>query len=447
MANNRPGSPGLTRPRNYGDWYLLVLTCVLLGYATLGKTFAYIGFSPIFISEIVLLLGFFAFVNAKCIAASLSTFPALCLIALMGWALLRTIPYIGDYGIEALRDSVTILYAALALIVISLLLQDAGRINYFMLFYRRFAALLPPAMTVIAITAIAGEKFLPKHPSTGVPIITFKAGDLGAHLGGVCVFVLLGFYRPGRIWAALLAAAMIIASTQNRGAMLAMLVPLALAVILCGKLRSFFQVVLAVSFCVSLAYAADVTLPLNSEGNRAVGARQLVDNMLSVVGTSNGDLEGTKRWRLAWWQTIQDYTFFGDYFWTGKGFGVNLAESDGFIVGGENPMAPMLRSPHNVHLAILARAGVPGLVLWLITLAAWFATLFSKMLTARLLGERQWSDFFLFVQCYLIAILITASLDVALEGPILGFWFWSIFGVGLGSVMIYRARPMVSKSV
>ena len=25
-----------------------------------------------------------------------------------------------------------------------------------------------------------------------------------------------------------------------------------------------------------------------------------------------------------------DYTVFGDYFWTGKGFGINLADDDGF---------------------------------------------------------------------------------------------------------------------
>ena len=27
---------------------------------------------------------------------------------------------------------------------------------------------------------------------------------------------------------------------------------------------------------------------------------------------------------------IIDYTVFGDYFWTGKGFGISLADDDGF---------------------------------------------------------------------------------------------------------------------
>ena len=165
-----------------------------------------------------------------------------------------------------------------------------------------------------------------------------------------------------------------------------------------GKVRSFLPPLLAAAICIALAYAADVTLPLTSDKDRAIGARQVVDNALSVFGTSNNDrrrtqdLDDTKKWRLAWWQTIQNYTFSGDYFWTGKGFGVNLAESDGFVVGRENPAAPMLRSPHNVHLTILARTGVPGLALWITALFAWFAMLLSTMIAARLSGDRRWSN-------------------------------------------------------
>lgn len=432
------------RTSSYGDFYLLLLAIALLGYATLGKTFAYSGIPPIFVGEILLLLGIFAFINANCVAASLSTFPSVCLIALMGWAIVRTVPYIHLYGLDALRDSVTLLYGTLALIITAILLQDAGRLNRLVQYYGRFALLVPPAMTVIAVIALAGQNVLPKHPSTGLPIFALRSGDLGAHLGGISVFVLLGFCRPGRFWSLFLAAIMIVVATQNRGALLAMIVPLTLAAIVSGKIRRVLPIAIAVVFCVSLAYVADAKLPLTAaNGDRDISARQLVDNAFSIFSSSKSDLDGTKKWRLAWWQTIKDYTLFGDYFWTGKGFGVNLAESDGFVVGRENADTPVLRSPHNVHLTILARTGVPGLVLWLTTLTAWAGMLTSAMIAARMNGDRRWSDFFLFLQCYLLAILITSSFDIALEGPILGFWFWSLFGVGIGSVMIYRARPLI----
>ena len=83
------------------------------------------------------------------------------------------------------------------------------------------------------------------------------------------------------------------------------------------------------------------------------------------------NFDGTREWRLRWWGTIQDDTIHGPYFWTGNGFGLNLAISDGFLLG-EAGGGSSLRSPHTGHLTILARAGVPGIVLGMSTLAAWF---------------------------------------------------------------------------
>jgi hypothetical protein len=80
------------------------------------------------------------------------------------------------------------------------------------------------------------------------------------------------------------------------------------------------------------------------------------------------------------------------------------------------------------------------LVLWLVLLASWFGMLMKTMLTARVRGHRQWADLFLFTSCYVAAIVINASFDVVLEGPVQGIWFWCLFGFGIGSVMIYRAQ-------
>ena len=46
----------------------------------------------------------------------------------------------------------------------------------------------------------------------------------------------------------------------------------------------------------------------------------------------------------------------------------------------------------------------------------------------------------LFVTCYAMSIMINATFDVTLEGPMQGIWFWCLFGFGIGSVMIYRAQ-------
>jgi hypothetical protein len=64
----------------------------------------------------------------------------------------------------------------------------------------------------------------------------------------------------------------------------------------------------------------------------------------------------------------------------------------------------------------------------------------SAMLAARARGHERWVELFLFVVCYAIAILINATFDVTLEGPMQGIWFWCLFGFGIGSVMVYRGQ-------
>ncbi|MEM9357603.1 MAG: O-antigen ligase domain-containing protein, partial [Pseudomonadota bacterium] len=87
---------------------------------------------------------------------------------------------------------------------------------------------------------------------------------------------------------------------------------------------------------------------------------------------------------------------------------------------------------------MLARAGVPGLALWLATLLSWFIMLSHNIMVANRRGERRWSNIFIWIACYGGAIVINAAFDVALEGPMLGIWFWCIFGLGIGTSMIYR---------
>ena len=172
---------------------------------------------------------------------------------------------------------------------------------------------------------------------------------------------------------------------------------------------------------------------------RLSGLGPLVSNATSIFESSSaGNLDGTKLWRIQWWQTIEDYTLHGPYFWTGKGFGIGLAEDDGFLVGEEGDA--VLRSPHNVNMTILARGGVPGFALWVLLLTSWFAMMLRTVFTARRHAEEQMSRFVLFLACYLLSILIDASFDVALEGPMLGIWFWVLFGIGCGTVLICRAR-------
>jgi O-antigen ligase len=178
---------------------------------------------------------------------------------------------------------------------------------------------------------------------------------------------------------------------------------------------------------------------------RELSVDQLSISISSVVGNSEDrNLEATKQWRLNWWREIRDYTIAGPYFWEGKGYGINLAESDGFQGGNRDEP---LRSPHNSHLTFLARSGVPGFILWLMLQATWAGMMFASYVRARRLKLTEWRALFAWLVCYWVGFTVAALFDVFLEGPMAGIPFWTIFGLGWGSITLFRAELRKRRNV
>jgi Carbohydrate binding domain len=162
---------------------------------------------------------------------------------------------------------------------------------------------------------------------------------------------------------------------------------------------------------------------------------QIIANIVSIFSTTSDDrLEGSKEFRLRWWGSIVNYTVFGDYFWTGKGFGVNLADDDGFQANADGS----LRSPHNSHMTALARMGVPGFVLWLVLQGAFGIGLLRSVLAHRRAGMTSVALVGAWILVYWVAMMVNTSFDPYLEGPQGGIWFWSLFGLGM---VVMRLSP------
>jgi O-antigen ligase len=226
----------------------------------------------------------------------------------------------------------------------------------------------------------------------------------------------------------------------NRGGFLSVVLSLTLVAVLEPKAVGRR---LAVSL-VAVALVTSIVLPLSlsledtsqaaaSSEERALTPSQVVENILSIMGRQSearGNLGGTKEWRMEWWTTIVNYTVNGPLFWTGRGFGANLADEDGFQVAREDE-AP-LRSPHNIHMTFLARMGVPGALAWAGVLLSFALSMLAGSVRARMQGATWWARVHLWVLGYWCAFLINASFDVFLEGPQGGIWFWSVTGLGIG---------------
>src|SRR4029453_14880683 len=200
---------------SWNDWYLALLGIVLLGYALLGKGFAYLGFPPLYVGEIAFLAGIVVFLRIGAFASVLTTLPALLLVALMALVLARTLPYFGLYGIDALRDSVLVIYGGFAFVLIGLLLEDARRINSILRYYRILMAGLPAIFAGLLITKYWGEHipwlFGP------VPILDTGASMVGTHLTGTMVFALIGFRRVSVAWVCVWFATLALVCALNRG--------------------------------------------------------------------------------------------------------------------------------------------------------------------------------------------------------------------------------------
>ncbi|MFC7476242.1 O-antigen ligase family protein [Dankookia sp. GCM10030260] len=419
------------------DRYCSLLCFVLVGYAVSGKGFAYLGLPPLYIGEIALILGLLVLVRTGCGSALLASPASLLLVLLMTWVVLRMIPYVGSYGISAARDAVVVIYGLFAFIVMAVMLERPDRFRRVVTAYSRFAWIYGFIGLALLNSLYLLGTAMPTWPGNGQPIIFVRSGELASHLSGAAAFALLGLMRTGRLWPIIMLISLGFVSV-SRGAMLAFVLPNILAVAMARQKRRVLSALMVGVSLFGLAYAAGVDVPL--PGGRSFGPQQIVDGVESIIGTSNvSNLDGTKAWRLNWWNSIVNYTLHGPYFWTGKGFGMNLAEEDGYVIGLELG-GPTVRSPHNVHMTILARSGVPGLVLWLTTLAVWLGTLLNTARIARRRGDGEWADVFIWIACYCTAIVIDASFDVALEGPMLGIWFWCLFGLGIAGTMIYRTE-------
>jgi hypothetical protein len=138
---------------------------------SLGKASLNLGFPPIYVGEIALLTGGAIFLETGygiAVIAALTTLPSLLLAMMMAWVLVRTLPFVGVYGADALRDSVVIMYGGFAFTVTALLLEDSRRLNIILRWYSGFLNVFILVIPfVVAISRYLGD-YIPNLPGTNV---------------------------------------------------------------------------------------------------------------------------------------------------------------------------------------------------------------------------------------------------------------------------------------
>jgi len=435
--------------------WLKALLFVLFGLSLLGKGFAYL-----FLGEMVLALGFLIFLQSRRVMLAFADPVLLLWVIFAFWGFCRTVPFLSKYGIDAIRDSVLWSYGVFALLIVAFV-NDSSQISRALNTYRKVLRWYLPMVPILLIVGVWFVEEIPTLPwGDHIRIIWLKPGEAAVHLAGTAVFGLLFRERRagsqkrdlsifGFVRFAGWSLAALIAMFGTRGGLIAVLVPL--MVVSAVRVRSVGVKVVALATIV--IFLALPILELNLikvkiGGRRTFSSDQLVKNIESIVvtkGSSSSGLEATKAWRLIWWQKIIRYTVFGPYRWTGKGFGVNLAAQDG--PPGITSEDYALRSPHNGSMTVLARMGVPGILIWAALNFVFAFRLILGYRRATLSGSRFWSALDLWILCYWLASLIYSCFDVYLESPQGGIWFWSIIGFGVAALRVqaYEARQLKSR--
>jgi len=432
------------RPSLVSAW-LVAVGCLLVGYALFGRGFAYLGFPPLYIGELVLVAGILISVGLiRGLQELFMLRTSWILLAFMLFGLMRTIPFVPVFGIDALRDAVIWAYGAFAVLVGAAFRQN-GRVTVACEAYSR---LLPVLLLWIPLGILLPRIFPAAAislPGSPVPLLNLKPGDAAVHLAGAFAFLSLGLHRQSKWgirfikkekpWWVVWWMGLIIVGSANRGGLLAILVSIGALMWLTRSANASW--LLTGIFMISILSLLGIGL---SFGSRSLAVEQVVKNLGSVVGVvDDPSLTGTIRWRLAWWRTIVDYTVFGPYVWTGKGFGINLADDDGFQVSPVDATL-RLRSPHNGHMTILARMGIPGFVLWVLLLASLSVGMLRLIKQLRKQKHDFEARFLTWVFLYFTASLVNAAFDVYLEGPQGGIWFWCLVGLALATMADCRSR-------
>lgn len=397
-------------------WYMQLFLVVFALYTYLNKGIAY-GF----FAEAVLALGLVL------ILADLKNYiipysrSLLCVLLFILAGTLSSIVGLLRYPAGAvLKDAAVFLYPCFVLVIF-----------LFMPYWKQFLhgiftiyAFYPLVAFVSLQISIRFPEWVAFSLFNDVSFLLVKFGDMGVHLLVSSLLLLSGYIKMDKrlllVNAILIIYLLLMVGTFTRGGLLAYLLGIGLFF---WSYRKRFTAVTLRSYLLvfSLFFAAAIFFYVNTKAEenfqgRAVGIDQLLINIKTVFSNEeDGPLTDNKVWRLAWWYKIISDARDPVTALKGVGPGPNLA-----LLGEVASDDESLRSPHNISLTILARYGVPLLLVWLFWL---YGTVLKPI------SSEKTMPFHRVLALVMLAAFFNGSFDVYLEGPMGAFLFWTLAGI------------------
>src|SRR5215207_5193758 len=282
--------------------YGRLLGPLLGGYLLFDRAFAYLHLpgSPLFVAEMALGVGAAATVMAtRYFQAPIRDEPILALLGAFAlWGLVRTLPGLGTYHLDALRDAALWYYCVFAFFLPAALARSPELLDRLIAQLTRLTPWLLLWLPVGLILAPLSEK-APTVPFSAVSVLSHKPGSaaIAALLALGCMWLLPGTRsaRSRAGWSLMALVVIALAATQNRGGLLGVMAGGAVGLaFLRNRAGLAARAVLVIVVGLGLASLLSLKIPLAGVQGREFSASQLIANVVSLGGKeSPGNLGGT----------------------------------------------------------------------------------------------------------------------------------------------------------
>ena len=408
---------------------------LLGGYLLFDRAFAWIHIpgTPVFLGELGLGFGLFVILQTPHLGRVLRiSRPIQLLGGFMIWGFALTFQSFEEWGIDAIRDSVLWYYGLFATITAAMLTYKPALWDELV---EKFTRFIPYFLLVMIVRlALAQASIGPRIPDSSTRLVSHKSANIAVNVAIALAFLILVVGPTGskklqkRATAMTLLGLLLIvgAGTQSRGGFLAALFILSAVFVLARHARRAMVGILIVSVLVGIMAAAlDVKFQLD---RRELSVSQVIENVQSISeeATSGSRYDNTTQWRLNLWGKVLDDVLLQENVFAGLGFGENLALRYEVFPRSSVP----LRNPHNSHLSVVARMGLVGGFFWIAMFGIWFVQLARSRRLFNELGEVRRANLSTWVMLAMSGILLNAFFDPTIEGPQVGVWAWTLFGMG-----------------
>jgi hypothetical protein len=437
LSRPRPTLPwtaprsGSARPSRSLVLVGIAVTC----YAAFGKGFAYAGYPPVYVGEVVLAILLAGSLRLSApVPRNKSALCALALAVLAGSQLIIEVVDGGSPLIEVVRSFAPIYYMLWALVVYWELVAAERRrsraavVDMVLQWYIRAGRLVVLVVPAVALLLVVQWSGVPHWPGSGVAVVLPGSTDISVAL--VAFQPSLRHQPSGRrsfLVGCWLIAAVLVAA-RSRAALLALVAGVAVSSLVShGVTRAAARILKTAMVAAMIMLVLAVSGLSITVGSRELSARSIVESVQSVFGDvpEGTDLANTRDWRARWWSDIWNDVSQRGYILNGFGWADNLAVRYGVIPpdAGADPQA--LRYPHNIFFSLAGRAGlvVTGLFMAVPLLAVATMRRASRGASSKekLLMEAATAT--------IVGALLVAFTDVYLESPRGLVLFWTSLGL------------------